>query len=146
MISTRLMTESDIFQVAYIEKNIFSMPWSEKSFKDSLDNKNTLFVVALDEEKIIGYCGMYISFEEGNITNVAVAPAYRRKGVAKLLISKILELALQRGVTEIFLEVRVSNVAAISLYEQFNFRNAGIRKNFYEKPREDAMIMWKHNL
>ena len=139
------MTEADLIAVAEIEKLIFSIPWSVQAFKDSLYNDNTIYFVATEDDVVIGYCGMYISFEEGNITNVAVDSACRRKGVAQKLLNKLITMATQKGVNNIFLEVRETNVAAIKLYEHLGFREAGIRRNFYEKPTENAIIMWKNN-
>ena len=112
----RRMEEGDLSQVCAIEEATFSMPWSRKSFQDTLSYYHTLFLVAELGGEIAGYCGCYQSLEEAEITNVA---AYT-------------------------LEVRVSNQAAIHLYESLGFASFGIRKNFYEKPKEDAMIMWRH--
>lgn len=142
----REMTLEDITQVVEIEKSCFSIPWSEDSFRDSIQREDTLFLVC--EEKsadadvyITGYAGMYISFEEANITNVAVAPAYRKKGYADALVSFAKKSVHEKEVERIFLEVRVSNQPAISLYEKHGFQSLGIRKNFYDRPREDAYIM-----
>lgn len=146
MTEIRLMCQSDLEQVATIEREIFSIPWSEKSFAESLASDNTIYLVAEKENKIVGYCGMYISFEEGNITNVAVSPTYRRQGIAELMICEIFRLAKERKVSDVILEVRETNVSAINLYEKLGFKESGIRKNFYEKPTENALIMWKHNL
>lgn len=146
MVNIRLMKEKDLDRVAAIEKEIFSLPWSKNAFADSLNSENTLYVVAEDDENIKGYCGMYLSFEEGNITNVAVSPAYRKQKVAYNMLNCIFELAKEKGITDVFLEVRETNVPAIKLYEGLGFEDAGIRKNFYEKPTENALIMWKHNL
>lgn len=146
MTNIRLMKETDLDCVSAIEKEIFSLPWSKKSFSDSLQSENTLYVVAEEEGQIQGYCGMYLSFEEGNITNVAVSPSYRRRHVAYYMLKDILEKAEGKGITNIFLEVRETNVPAIKLYEKFGFEQAGIRKHFYEKPTENALVMWKHNL
>lgn len=146
MIEIKDMAQEDLRQVAEIESQIFSLPWSEKAFEESLNNRNTLYIVAKEKEKVLGYTGMYISFQEGNITNIAVNPDYRRKKIGLKLISEILKRAKQIGVTDVILEVRETNVAAISLYEKMGFEEAGIRKNFYEKPLENAIIMWKHKL
>ena len=127
------MSEGDIKQVAAIEKEIFSLPWSEKSFLDSLKNENTVYIVAEIKDEIVAYCGAYISFEEADISNVAVKKNFRRKNVAENMLNKLT------------LEVREPNVPAISLYEKLGFEEAGIRKNFYEKPVENALIMWKHD-
>lgn len=146
MTDIRLMKNQDLAQVAEIEKQIFSMPWSEKAFSDSLNSENTIYVVAEEDGKVKAYCGMYLSFEEGNITNVAVAPEYRRKNIAQRMLDYIMEEAKKKGITDIFLEVRETNTGAIALYEKNGFKEAGIRKDFYEKPVENALIMWKHHL
>lgn len=143
MLDIRLMTESDISQVVAIEEESFSTPWSEKSFRDSLKNKDTLFLIACEDNVIKGYCGMYISFDEGSITNIAVQPKFRKEGIASSIIIELLKASYIRNVTKIFLEVRVSNEVAIKLYEKFGFKKVGVRKNFYERPKEDALIMMK---
>ncbi|WP_302625195.1 ribosomal protein S18-alanine N-acetyltransferase [uncultured Eubacterium sp.] len=146
MMEIKEMAQEDLAQVSEIESQIFSLPWSEKAFEESLKNTNTLYIVAKEKEEVLGYIGMYISFQEGNITNVAVNPNYRRKKIGQNLIREILERAKQIGVTDVILEVRETNAAAICLYEKMGFEEAGIRKNFYEKPLENAIIMWKHKL
>ena len=146
MVNIRRMEKQDLEYVAEIEKEIFSVPWSRKAFSDSLNSSNTEYIVAEKNGVIAGYCGIYISFEEGNITNVAVAPEFRRQNMATLMLEHILKLAAERAVTDVILEVRETNVPAIKLYEQLGFEKDGIRKNFYEKPVENALIMWKHNL
>lgn len=140
------MTVDDISQVAEIERQIFSIPWSEKAFKDSMESGNTIYIVAKEDNNVAGYAGMYLSFEEGNITNVAVNPSGRRKGIGEKIVRDILNRAYEKGVRDVFLEVRETNSAAIALYEKIGFKEEGIRKNFYEKPKENALIMWKHNL
>lgn len=151
----REMTLQDVAQVAAIEKECFTMPWSEQSLKDSVTRADTLFFVCeedvcddmLPEEgkalqtEIVGYIGMYVSFEEGDITNVAVSPAHRKKGYGEALVSKAKELAKEKQLEMILLEVRVSNEPAISLYKKLGFEELGLRKNFYEHPAEDAIIM-----
>ncbi|MCR5703119.1 MAG: ribosomal protein S18-alanine N-acetyltransferase [Eubacterium sp.] len=144
MINYRNMKIEDIPQVASIEKEVFSMPWSEKSFEESLQNKDTLYLVAEEDGSVSGYIGMYISFEIGTISNVVVAPAQRRKGIAKQLLERLLKASDACGVESVTLEVRESNRPAIELYEKAGFVNEGIRKNFYQKPTENAIIMWKY--
>lgn len=133
----------DIPAVAAIEKNSFSRPWSEKGFEDSLKLPDTIFLVAEEElsKEILGYIGMYVSFDEGEITNVAVAESAQRQGIGKALVQGMLERAKEAGVCRIVLEVRRSNAAAIHVYETSGFAAVGIRKGFYELPREDAWIM-----
>lgn len=146
MINIRDMLKDDVPKVAAIEKDIFTIPWSEKAFAESLAGKNTIYLVAEYGEKILGYCGMYLYNPEANITNVAVDVQYRRKHIAESLVKKILENAKGCGITDVTLEVRESNAKAIALYEKLGFTEAGIRKNFYQRPSENALIMWKHNL
>lgn len=146
MVNIRLMKEIDLDGVTEIEKEIFSQPWSKTSFADSLKSKNTMYVVAEDDGDVKGYCGMYLSFTEGNITNVAVSSSCRRQNIAHNMLNYILELAKEKGITDTFLEVRETNVPAIKLYEGLGFEKAGIRKNYYKMPTENALIMWKHNL
>ncbi len=140
------MTVDDIAQVAEIERQIFSIPWSEKAFRDSMESDNTIYIVAKENDNVAGYAGMYLSFEEGNITNVAVNPLSRRKGIGEKIVRDIINRAYEKGVRDVFLEVRETNSVAIVLYEKIGFKEEGIRKNFYDKPRENALIMWKHNL
>lgn len=134
------MQDKDIPEVANIEARVFSMPWSEQGFADAL-KQDTIFVTAKQEEQVVGYCGMYCSFEEGEITNVAVLPEAQNHGIGKKIISGLLRIAQEKNISRIVLEVRVSNLPAIRLYEGFGFQKAGIRKGFYERPREDAAIM-----
>ena len=137
----REMTLEDITQAVAIEQVCFSLPWSEKSFQDSITREDTLFLVCEESGKITGYIGMYISFDEANITNVAVLPECRKKGYGNALVTAAKQKAVEKQVERIFLEVRVSNVPAISLYQKMGFENLGIRKNFYDHPKEDANIM-----
>ena len=139
------MNEDDIKQVAEIEKGIFSLPWSENAFLDSLKNENTVYMVADNGDEIAAYCGAYISFEEADISNVAVKKEFRRNNIAENMLNKLFDECRRKGVSDITLEVRETNVPAISLYEKLGFKEAGIRKNFYEKPVENALIMWKHD-
>lgn len=138
----RKMTEDDLDKVATMEKDIFSMPWSKESFRESLSQNYSHFFVA-EEEDILGYCGVHNFGGDGEITNVAVDNAVRGKGIATKLLLYAMDETSKVGVEAFTLEVRVSNAPAIRLYEKLGFENKGIRKNFYENPTEDAMIMWK---
>lgn len=145
-IHIRKMEKCDVLQVSLIEKAIFSVPWSEISFITSMEQEHTIYLVAeaVNTEQIVGYCGLYQSLDEADITNVAVKPEFRRQHVAERMLEQLLELAKSRGAERFTLEVRQSNQAAIALYTNFGFESAGIRKKFYEKPVEDAVIMWKY--
>lgn len=136
----RHMQEGDIPAVTAIEQAVFSRPWTEQSFVQALQ-QDTLFVVVLKDNTIIGYCGMYCSFEEGEITNVAVSPQKHHQGIGRSMMRYLLGEAQSRGISRIILEVRISNCNAIQLYKSLGFENCGIRKNFYEMPREDGMVM-----
>lgn len=136
-----LMQEKDLDEVVAIEQEIFSQPWTKQGFLDALKNKDTLYLVAKKNNVVSGYLGLWQSFEEADITNVAVKPECRRQGVAGRLLDETKRLAALRGITALTLEVRVSNEPAIRLYEKHGFRSLGVRPGFYEKPKEDAMIM-----
>lgn len=137
----RRMTLEDIPAVVEIEKACFSLPWSEKSFEDSLSREDTVFLVCLEDECVTGYMGLYLSFDEASVTNVAVSPEFRKKGYGEALVTAAKDSAKEAGAESIFLEVRQSNVPALSLYKKLGFEELGIRKKFYEHPVEDAIIM-----
>jgi len=142
----RRMREEDVEKVAALEAQIFTKPWSYKSFMDSLCLPNAIYVVALKNEEVLGYCGLYCILNEASITNVAVKEDVRNMGIGYGMMKELLYEAKHKGMEAATLEVRKSNEAAIHLYEQLGFENSGIRKDFYSEPKEDAVIMWKHNL
>ena len=137
----RLMKDEDTKQVEKIEIKTFSRPWSRQGFLDAMRNKDTIYLVAEEKNEILGYLGLWKSMEEADITNVAVKENARRKGVAGLLLQEAKQIALKEGVMAFTLEVRVSNQAAIRLYEKHGFHSVGRRPGFYEDPKEDALIM-----
>ena len=140
----RKMQPEDLAEVCKIEKDNFSLPWSEKSFLESMEREDTVFLVALEDEDVAGYIGCYCIAGAGEITNVAVKASHRRKGIGGKLLQKLYEEGVALDTREYFLEVRESNEAAIGLYLRQGFVKEGIRKNFYEKPVENAVIMWNH--
>ena len=119
------------------------MPWSYNAIEESMQKDYAYFVVAVFDSEIVGYIGMYKSFDEGDITNVAIKILYRRKGIANRLLNYIFDICKNIGVERILLEVRESNAGAIALYENNGFENIGLRKNFYERPVENALILKK---
>lgn len=137
------LCREDLDQVSKIEAECFSMPWSRKSLEEVLDNPWAFYVTAKEEGNIVGYCGAYVILDEGDINQVAVVPAYRGQGVGRRMMQVLLKRLKQAGARAVTLEVRVSNEPAIALYEALGFQTEGIRKCFYEKPVEDALIMWK---
>ncbi len=138
----RKMTPADTDQVCAIEQDVFSDPWSRQGFLDALAMKDTCYLVAEEAGRICGYCGYYRSFEEADIVNVAVAPERRRQKIGRAMLLRLIEEGLRQGVRDFTLEVRVGNKAAVSLYRSLGFRTEGIRKGFYDKPKEDAYLMW----
>lgn len=135
------MTEAHIEEIARLEKECFSSPWSEAGLKMELDNSFARFFVAFSENKLAGYMGAHNVLGEVFVTNIAVFKDFRRQGVAQGLIENLLETAKNENAEFVTLEVRKSNFPAISLYEKTGFEKVGERKNFYEKPIEDAILM-----
>lgn len=143
MVTFRRMEEKDVEAVSRIEETTFSMPWSPASFLEMLKSNNTFYVVAEEEGKILGSCGVLQVLDEGNITNVVIEKKNRGRGIGTAMLSFLMEEGKKLGISAYTLEVRVSNSPAVHVYEKLGFVPEGIRKNFYEKPREDAVIMWK---
>lgn len=137
----RKMTQGDIPWVFKIEEECFSMPWSITSFEKELENEHTYYIVAETDGTIAGYMGMWVVLGEGQITNIAVAHAYRRKGIGKALLAHMIEYAKGQQLQMLFLEVRESNNIARSLYESFGFTPIARRRAYYRKPIEDAIVM-----
>jgi [ribosomal protein S18]-alanine N-acetyltransferase len=139
----RLMQEEDIDQIVEIEKLSFATPWSKESFYNELHNNQfATYLVLEDEEKIIGYCGVWIIVDEAHITNIAVLPDYRGKKLGDALLANVIKTAKEMGARSVTLEVRVSNIVAQNLYRKFGFENGGIRKGYYTDNLEDALVMW----
>ena len=138
------MTADHLDEVAELERICFSTPWSRNMLAEELDNALSAFLVALDESgKVVGYAGLQVVLDEGYITNVAVCPECRRQGIAGKLLQVFLDFAQGNHLAFLTLEVRASNYDAIALYGSRGFRSVGRRKNYYEHPKEDAIIMTK---
>lgn len=142
-IHIRELQKSDIKELAEIEAKAFSMPWSERDFEELLSHPYCYYLVALVDGKPVGCCGYTDSFGEAAIDNVVVAEEYRGEGIARKMLGELIARGEAAGISAFTLEVRVSNAAAIHIYEKIGFRSEGIRPGFYEKPTEDAMIMWR---
>lgn len=142
----REMAPEDADAVEIVEKACFSIPWSRDSFWKEAANENTLYLLALDGERVIGYAGCWISFEECQITNVAILPEYRGQGIGTRLFGAIIEAVKAKGVTAMTLEVRPSNAPARALYARYGFKDAGRRPHYYQDDGEDAIIMWNTKL
>lgn len=135
------MERSNLFRVAELEQQCFSDPWSLQAFKDSLKRRDMIFFTVEENLEIIGYCGMMCVLDEGQIVTLAVAPDYRRMGFARKMITYLIEVGVQGGISLFSLEVRESNKAAINLYTSCGFIPSGRRKGYYSKPKEDAILM-----
>lgn len=136
------MQTGDLVQVAELERQIFSQPWSEQGFASSLRSPDTLYLSVWLDGRLAGYCGFLQSFDEADITNVAVGEEFRGQGIGYRMLSALMERGRERGVKRYTLEVRTGNEAALCLYRKLGFECVGIRRGFYEKPKEDAAIMW----
>ncbi len=138
----REMTWDDLDQVMVIERENFSVPWTEMGFFTYLMREDALFLVAEDEEENIqGYCGVIIAIDEGDITNVSVKKELQGQGIGKALVEELITRTVLRGVRTLFLEVRKSNISALALYEKMGFEHMGVRKNYYTDPVEDGITM-----
>lgn len=142
MLVIRQMTTEDVKAVSEVEAATFSMPWSEADFMDLLTRDQIEYLVAELDGVIIGGAGIRNVLGDGEITNVAILEPYRRHGYARELLTELLKKGREMGAVDFTLEVRVSNVPATKLYESLGFVSEGIRPNFYERPKEDANIMW----
>ncbi len=146
-IDYKLMDSSHIDGVYELSKACFSVPWSLDSISYEIENPLAKYVIAenLSTKEVIGYAGVWIIAGEGDITNIAVNPSYRKQGIASSLLIKLFEVCKENSCSGITLEVRASNIAAQNLYKKFNFKEEGIRKKYYSDNGEDAIIMWKRD-
>ena len=143
-IEIRRMRHEDLDRVSQIEDDCFTIPWSRQAFADMLESDNALYMVAVCNGRVVANCGVIAAAGEGDICNVATDCAYRKKGIAELLVKKVMDEAKENlGVNEFTLEVRAGNTPAIKLYEKLGFISEGIRPGFYSNPKEDAVIYWK---
>lgn len=139
----RLMKQDDIPQIANLEKLCFSDPWSENSIASELDNRLSCWLVAEEQGTVAGYVGSQSVLDMADMMNIAVAPDFRRQGVAEQLILALIDKLKENGIIALLLEVRVSNAPAIALYEKLGFEQVGRRPRYYHNPREDALILRK---
>lgn len=141
------MEPKHIDGVMVVEHLSFTVPWSRESFTQELmTNGFAHYIVALENDVVLGYAGMWKIQDEGHITNVAVHPEFRGTHIGRQLMEKLIKLARELGVTAMTLEVRKSNYIALNLYKSLGFVEAGIRKGYYSDNREDAVIMWNEQI
>ena len=140
MIEIIRMNESHVSAVAELERQNFSEPWPEIAVRSELTNKLALWLVAVEDGVVAGYVGSQTVLQEADMMNIAVADTHRRRGIARMLVQELIA-RLDAGM--LTLEVRASNAPAIALYESLGFQQVGLRKNYYRKPKEDALILRK---
>lgn len=140
----RIMEPGDAEAAAALEAENFSEPWSANSFMEEIKKDTSVYLVAYDEDKLIGTCGLVTSFDEGEVLNVSVKSEYRKQGIAGAMLERLLKEGEERGIKHFTLEVREGNVPARALYEKLGFVCEGIRPGFYRNPTENAAIYWLH--
>jgi ribosomal-protein-alanine N-acetyltransferase len=142
VVNVRRMQSGDISAVIAIETEAFSSPWTEEIYVQLIDQSRVELIV-LEEEKagIIGYAVLWCILDQGELANMAVSPEFRRNGLGTYLMASVLETARDRGVKTMYLEVRDSNETAVELYRRFGFSDVGLRKGYYQDPKEDARMM-----
>lgn len=143
MLEIKDMTINDTSAVAHVEKESFPSPWSEELFKDEMINPLARYILLLKDGQVIGYAGFWLIIGEAQITNIAILPENRGKGLGKMLIESLLAKAESEKADTIYLEVRKSNITALQLYQKFGFNMVGERKGYYQDNGEDAFLMRK---
>jgi len=135
------MTIDDIPKIAEMERTYFSQPWSEHTLSEAFADEKYLIFVCKEEEKVLGYCGLLCMGPEADIVFVCTEASARRRGIGESLMNACITEGKSCGVTDVFLEVRESNAPARAMYRKIGFEETGIRKNYYELPKENAVIM-----
>jgi ribosomal-protein-alanine N-acetyltransferase len=141
--SIRPMQIEDLKAVHAIEQQSFSLPWSFESFRAELENNEYARYFCLTADgQVAGYMGLWEILNEGHITNIAISPVYRCRGLGEFLIGSVMRIMSGKGMKRMTLEVRISNLAARNLYGRLGFVAVGVRRGYYSDNREDALIMW----
>jgi [ribosomal protein S18]-alanine N-acetyltransferase len=136
------MAFTDLGRVMEIEQASFTMPWTEDTFRGLLRRSDSmLWVAESEEEGVVGYAAVWIVLDQAELGDIAVAEGWRRRGTGRRLLETVLAAMAERSVRELFLEVRPSNQAARRLYEGYGFEEVGRRRNYYSRPREDALVL-----
>jgi ribosomal-protein-alanine N-acetyltransferase len=138
------MTEQDLDEIMIIEKESFSLPWSRQAYESELQNQYASYLVCDWQGEVAAYVGMWTVFEDAHITNVAVGRRFRRMGMGRILMLEEEKLALTKQASRILLEVRPTNVAALSMYNELGYLATSLRKQYYSDNNEDAIIMTKY--
>jgi len=140
------LKEAHIPRILEIESASNSAPWSDRSFRNEATNPQSIFLVAFADEQIVGFGGLWLCVDEAHITTLSVAPEYRRRGLGRVIMFELLRRGQERGMTCSTLEVRAGNTPAIELYKSLGYVDTARRRGYYPDNREDAIVMWMHNL
>jgi [ribosomal protein S18]-alanine N-acetyltransferase len=140
-VTLRTMTALDVPSVVAIEQESYSVPWSESTFRGLLRRRDADMIVAEAGARVIGYAIFWTVLDQSELGNVAVTRDWRQRGIGERLVAEVIRRAERRGVREVFLEVRPSNERARRLYERFGFSQVGRRRNYYQEPVEDALVL-----
>lgn len=141
-VTARRMTPADVERVARIEADAFTSPWKADTFQTLLERPGAeLWVLEDPEAGVVAYAVVWCILDQGELANIAVAEPFRRRGYGAWLLSRVVEVARERGVESLYLEVRASNGRAADLYRVFGFKEIGVRRDYYDHPREDALLM-----
>lgn len=140
------LEEAHLSEIMEIERASHGAPWSEQSFRNELAQVQSVFLVAMLEGKVAGYAGAWILADEAHVTTIAVHPDKRRQGLGRHLMEELLDRSKDAGAVCSTLEVRAGNMAALHLYEELGYVRAGVRKRYYPDNREDAVVMWLHDM
>jgi len=147
-LTIKRLSKENIDKIIEIEQSAYGKHhWSRESFLNELSNNLSVYFGAFDDKNnLLGYGGCWVIIEEAHITNVAVLPDFRRQNIGETILNSIIKHCYENGVKYLTLEVRVSNIAAIGLYEKYGFKSLGTRKHYYQDNDEDALIMWTENI
>lgn len=143
MITFHKMSAEDLDAVSDMEKRVFSAPWSKQAYQSALVDPNVCYIVAKDDGRVAGSCGVRNILSEGEITNVMIDAPYRGRGISHPMLMTLLAYGKEMGIKQFFLEVRCSNEPALRLYRSCGFAVEGVRRHLYTNPSEDGYVMWK---
>ncbi len=143
MLVVRRMQLSDVNEIARLEKNTFSDAWTEKGILDTLHQQQAFVIIGEIDDKVVGYCIVYYVLDEAEVARIAVDDACKRQGVGRAILKEVEDICKEKEITRILLDVRESNETARAFYRNYGFVEDGIRKNFYEMPKEHAVLMSK---